>query len=84
MITITAESTSERKEKAKRIFEDIKSLLEEGYSYGQAFHEKGYFKTPCSAKKYAWSKDVIEYGESQGYPYNKPMKYRKRRNGVRA
>lgn len=79
MITVTGESTSERKEKARRIFEDIRPLLDEGYSYGQALMEKGYFKYSQSAKHFGWSREVVEYGESQGYSYNRPMKYRKRR-----
>ena len=79
MITVTAESTHERREKARRIFNDILPLLEKGYSYGQAFMEKGYIKYSRSVKVHAWAKEVIEYGETQGYPYHRPMKYIKRR-----
>ena len=51
----------------------IKPLLDQGESYSSAV--KQVHKTPST--NLAWYKDLIKYGESQGYPYQDYMRKRK-------
>ena len=72
-ITVVSQSTSERRDEAKQLFEQIKPLLDEGYSYMSACVLIGRCKNHLKHQyyKYGWFKDLKEHGEAMGYPYSK-------------
>ena len=58
-------NTREREQEIIDLFESIKPLLDEGYSYNKALRK---VKNLTSVNtNNAWYRNVIEYGESQGY-----------------
>ena len=73
MITVISQNTKERKEETRELFEQIRPYLDEGYSYNSAIRQ---------VKKNAhgnysglgWYRDVVQYGESQGYPRREHMR----------
>ena len=69
-IKIIETSTEERYMETKQLFNEIKPLLDKGYSYASALKKVGRLKSNQGVKHVAWGRDVIEYGESQGYKYN--------------
>lgn len=67
MMAIIETSTSERMRLARETFELIKPLLDDGYIYSRAVKKvKGLYPNYSLGDK-AWFRDIIEYGESQGY-----------------
>ena len=58
-------STKEREQETQQLFEQIKPLLDQGYTYNLALREVKGLETLNTSN--AWYRDVIEYGESQGY-----------------
>ena len=71
MITVIEQSTSERKEETRQLFESIQPLLDEGYGYMSACVKIGRVTRSRNGQYgYRWFRDLREYGESQGYPYN--------------
>ena len=72
MITVIEQSTTERNEETKRLFETIKPLLDDGYGYMSACVKVGRCKAPLKNNYYTggWFRDLKEYGEKMGYPYN--------------
>lgn len=69
-IRVICESTSERKKKAKKNFEKIKPYLDDGMIYTRACYEAGITKRLHEGwRRYAWFKDIVEYGETQGYDF---------------
>lgn len=73
-IRVIQQNTSERKKETKEFFEKIKPYLDEGYSYLNAVKLVKGINNPkinYSRKHYAWYRDLIEYGESVGYPWDK-------------
>ena len=73
MITVVSQSTSERREETRQLFESIRPLLDDGYGYMSALIQIGRV-TAVQAKNgyynHAWFRELKEYGESVGYPYN--------------
>ena len=58
-------NTQEREQEIIDLFEAIKPLLDEGYTYNKALRK---VKNLTSLNtNNAWYRNVIEYGESQGY-----------------
>lgn len=70
-ITIVSQSTSERKMETVDLFNQIKPLLDEGMIYSKAIKIVKGLPTGFSLTNRAWFRDLVEYGESQGYPYKK-------------
>ena len=70
MITVTAQSTAERNQETRHLFEQIKPLLDEGYNYSNALVKIGRIPYHQSLIRRAWFRDLIEYGKSQGYSYH--------------
>lgn len=69
MITVIEQSTEERKKETKELFDKIRPLLDEGYIYSNAIN-KVLGRTGKPYYSNGWYRDVIRYGESQGYDYN--------------
>ena len=68
-IKIICKSTSERENETKELFEAIKPYLDDGWNYSDAcMIVKDITRRP-RRNEGGWYRDVIEYGESQGYPY---------------
>lgn len=72
-ITVIEQSTSERNEETVSLFNQIKPLLDNGFSYmGACIHiGRVPLKTRNSYYKKQWFRDLREYGESMGYDYQK-------------
>ncbi len=69
-INIISKSTSEREKEIKDLFELIKPYLDDGWNYSNAcMHVKNLNRRPT--RNNGWFRDVVEYGERQGYSYNK-------------
>ena len=73
MITVISQTTEERQEETRQLFEKIKPLLDEGYSYMTACIMVGKANKKLRHRyySYGWFKDLKAYGETQGYPYHK-------------
>ena len=67
MMAIIETSTSERMRLAGETFELIKPLLDEGYTYARSIKIVKNLSYHHSISGKAWFKDIVEYGESQGY-----------------
>ena len=65
MISIIEQSTQERKQEIIDIFNQIKPLLDNGHSYSSALRA-----VDPSLARSKLSKEVINYGETQGYSRN--------------
>ena len=70
MITIVEQTTAERKNETKDLFEQIKPYLDEGFSYKSALVKIGRISrgTNLNTRK-GWYKHLIDYGNSMGYVY---------------
>lgn len=62
---IIERSTYERNLETKELFDKIRPLLDDGYSYNKAL--KVIRNANSINTNHGWYKDVVEYGESQGY-----------------
>lgn len=62
---IIERSMSDRLRETKELFEQVKPLLDKGYSYNQAVIKVK--KIPGVNTRSGWFKDLIEYGEEMGY-----------------
>ena len=62
-------STAEREQETKELFEAIRPLLDDGYTYNKALRKVKNLKSLNTNN--AWYKDVIDYGERMGYPRKK-------------
>ena len=73
MITVIEQTTSERKQETKELFEQIRPLLDKGYGYNTALRKINKISSWSQGHYYqqAWFRDLREYGESQGYSYRK-------------
>ena len=71
MITVITQTTAERQEETRQLFEQIKPLLDEGYSYHSALKKIGKITSNCRFYQQAWYRDLTEYGGTVGYPYDK-------------
>ena len=73
MITVISQTTSERNEETRQLFEQIKPLLDDGYGYMSALVQIGRVtksESKCGHYRHAWFRDLKEYGEKMGYPYS--------------
>lgn len=68
MIKVVAQTTADRKKETKQQFNKIKPYLDEGYTYRQALRKSG-VTSRIPTRYNGWFRDLIEYGESQGYLY---------------
>ena len=65
-IRIVEQSTAEREQETRELFEKIRPLLDNGCTYNKALrHVRGLRSLNT---KNGWYKDVIAYGERMGYP----------------
>ena len=69
MINVISQSTSERRDEVRRNFEKVRPYLDEGVNYALACEKVGLCTSRKNASCFAWFKELVEYGESQGYPY---------------
>ena len=72
MITVIEQTTSERQEETRQLFEQIRPLLDDGYGYMSALVQIGRVTktgSRCGYYRHAWFLDLRAYGESQGYDY---------------
>lgn len=67
-IKVICQTTGEREAETQKLFEQVKPLLDDGYSYNRAVRVVKQTKTSY-VSHYRWFKDLLKYGESQGYPY---------------
>ena len=70
-ITVITQTTEERNQETKDLFEQIRPLLDEGYSYMTACIMIGRAdkKLRNHYYSYGWFKDLKAYGKTQGYDY---------------
>lgn len=69
MITVIEQSTEERNQETKELFEEIRPYLDEGYTYKTALIKVGKVNPNRNLNVRGWVRDLIEYGKSQGYLY---------------
>lgn len=69
MINIVSQSTSERHEETKALYDECKPYLDKGYSLRKAVMIVS--DRRVSNTKNGWFRDLRDYAESQGYEYNK-------------
>lgn len=62
---VVERNTNDRLVETKELFEQIKPLLDKGYSYNQAIIKVK--KITGVNTKCGWFKDLIVYGEKKGY-----------------
>lgn len=67
MVKVISQTTAERNRETQELFEKIRPLLDEGYSYRQAVIKVKDISSTSNVVKYAWFRDVVEYGKKQGY-----------------
>lgn len=76
---VISQTTKERKEETKKLFEQIKPLLDKGYIYSAAV--TAVTGSKCGlCYSVAWYRDLINYGESQGYLYKDYSGRRSKKN----
>ena len=70
-ITVISQTTAERNEETRQLFNSIRPYLDKGYSYRSALNQIGKIRN-MSGGYYtqSWFRELIEYGETQGYPYH--------------
>ena len=70
-IKVIEQTTRERNEETKALFDAIRPLLDEGYSYMTACVKIGHVDEVASHGQYGngWFKDLKKYGATQGYDY---------------
>ena len=66
-IRVIQQSTAERNAETKELFDRIKPLIDEGYSFRQALIKLGY---RVSNTRNGWYKDLVTYAQTQGYDHN--------------
>lgn len=68
-ITIISQSTSERKMETIELFNKIKPLLDSGLIYTKAIKIVKGLPEEYALTRRKWYRDLVSYGESQGYLY---------------
>ena len=70
-IKVISQSTHERRMETVDLFNKIKPFLDEGFIYSSAVARVilGEGVSNNNLSQYAWYKELVEYGESQGYSY---------------
>ena len=81
MITVITQTTEERNQETKELFESIRPLLDEGYTYRDAVKAVGRIGENSNPNiRCSWFHHLIKYGESQGYKHTY-KKLGRRKNG---
>ena len=70
MITVIEQTTAERDEETRQLFEAIRPFLDKGLIYSKAVSKVTGRKGHMTYSN-RWFRDLVDYGESQGYPYKK-------------
>ena len=68
-ITVISQTTAERRQETRELFEQVRPLLDKGMIYSKAVQVVMGFPDIRSCVHRAWFRDLVEYGESQGYRY---------------
>ena len=68
-ITIISQTTAERQQETIELFEQIRPLLDQGMIYSAAVMKVRNISYHFNRNKQAWFRDLVDYGESQGYAY---------------
>ena len=66
MISIVEQSTAERGQETRELFDKVKPFLDEGLSYDKALKQAG-LMTANSWKQRAYTRDLVDYAKKQGY-----------------
>lgn len=66
-IVVISQSTCERKNETRELFEQIKPLLERGLIYAKAVKIVKGLPEDYSLSGRAWYRELLSYGKSQGY-----------------
>lgn len=69
MIKVITQTTAERQEETENLFNQIRPLLDDGYSYTSALKKIGKLKVKNRVYQQAWFRDLKEHGKKMGYPY---------------
>ena len=81
MITVITQTTGERNQETKEVFESIRPYLEQGYTYRDAVKAVGRIGENSNPNiRVSWFKHLIDYGTSRGYPHTY-KKLGRRKNG---
>lgn len=67
-------TTSQRNQETKKLFNKVKPLLDQGFSYNRSVRKVKNLPRTYACSNLAWFRDLVEYGETQGYLY-KDYKY---------
>lgn len=82
MITVIEQSTTERQEETEKLFQEIKPYLDEGFGFHTSLEKIGRInKNTRLNRKNGWFRDLVEYGESQGYTYGNHIYHHANRVG---
>ena len=76
-IKVIERTTKEIEQETQDLFHEIKPLLDKGYSYSKAVREIKQLPYGYPCNNLAWYRNLIEYGEKQGYSYKEFMRTRK-------
>lgn len=68
-ITIISQTTAERRQETINLFNKIKPLLDQGMIYSAAVRQVKNLPSDAGRYQMAWYKELVAYGESQGYHY---------------
>ena len=68
-IKVISQTTTERNQETRQKWEKIRPLLDQGYSYSRAVR-KTHKITHQQVAHLSWFKELVKYGETQGYPYH--------------
>ena len=66
-IRVIQQSTAERNKETRELFEKVKPLVDEGYSFRQGLIKLGY---NVSNTRSGWYKALVDYARTQGYDHN--------------
>lgn len=69
MIRVIEQTTEERKQETRELFNKIRPLLDNGIMYNKAVKQVKNLPPDYSCTQLAWFRDLIAYGETQGYAY---------------
>lgn len=78
-IKVISQNTKERENETIELFNKVKPLLDKGYIYSKAVREIKGQHIGLNRFHDAWYRDLIAYGESQGYFWNDYSGKRKRK-----
>lgn len=68
-IIVIEQTTAEREQETIDLFNEIRPLLDSGYSYHSALRKIGKMHQKWNNDA-AWLRDLRKYGETQGYPFD--------------